>query len=351
MVRGFKDDKGRFHPTESTVGTSSRFHDSSKRMGLDGQGIAKQLLKQAGVFAKNRADQFKKKQKEIKERQLRELTVRRDAEKRIISSFKRARNLQIKDPVALKNQILIDVPEIEDNKENLKFIENILNGFIQREKKKDKAVKKAKTDTEKIRIEEDFERAEGAEEKEVREEIKRVIARQEKKIGKKVEDENKKLKEQKKVSDKNVHELEKEVQGLIKSEDILVEQEQETEKKQEETEKKAIEAEIREKVVTFADEALSQATDERKSTAIKEGLKSDRFVAGEKAQDALDELIKAQKETLKEQDKEEQKKENAEQKREDVESSIEKAILEQKETQFSVEEPTKQEDSFPLEII
>jgi len=240
LVRGFKDEKNKFHPTERKVGTSSRFHDPSWKMGQDGQSITKQLLKQAGVFARNRADQFKKKQEQIKEKNLRELKIRRDAEKRIISSFKRARDLQIRDPVALKNQILIDVPEIEDNRENLRFIEKILNGFIKREKKKDKAVKKAKTDADKIRIEEAFVTAEGFEEKEVRDEIKRVIARQEKELSKKKEKELTKLKEQEKEDKQDIQDLQKEVQGVIRSEDKTVEEEKETERKQKETEKKAI---------------------------------------------------------------------------------------------------------------
>lgn len=344
MAKGFKDKEGRFHPTDRTQPKMpSRFHDGSKQMGVDGLGITKQLLKQTGIFARKRADQFKEKQQEIKDRQIRELKVRRDSEKRIISSFKRARDLQIKDPVALKNQILIDVPEIQDNKENLKFIENILNGFIKREKKKDKAIKKAKSDDDKIRIQENFDRAEGAEEKEVREEIKRVITRQEKEISKKSQKDQEDLKKKKKESDQQLQEAQKEIQGLIKDEVVTVEAENDLKKKREETEKKQLEAEKREKVVTFADEALRDAKDQDKATAIKEGLKADFFVAGENADSALDALIEAQNETIKAEDNADDAREKAEEKRDDVEDLLEKQAV----------EPTFQvdESSFPLEIV
>lgn len=348
MARGFKDDKGNFHPTDRTLPKMpSRFHDGTKKMGVDGVGITKQLLKQTGIFARKRADEFKKKQDQIKERQIRELKLRRDAEKRIVSSFKRARDLQIKDPVALKNQILIDVPEIQDNKENLKFIENILNGFIKREKKKDKAIKKAKSDTEKIAIQEAFDRAEGAEEKEVRDEIKRVITRQEKEISKKAQKEQDDLKKKKKQSDDLLHQAEKDIQDIIKDEVATTEAEKEAKKKKEETERKQIEAEKRETVVTFADEALRQAKDQDKATAIKEGLKSDRFVAGQKADTALDELVKVQKETIEAENKADEKREKAEEKRDDVENLLE--TVEQQPIQ--VEPSLIDESSFPLEIV
>ncbi len=342
MVKGFKDDQGRFRPTDRTQPKISSHHDPTKIMGQDGVSISKQLLVSAGKFAKKRADEFKERQKQIKERNIRELELRRGAEKRIISSFKRARDLQIKDPVALKNQILIDVPEISDNRENLKFIENILNQFLKREKIKDKAIKKAKTDAQRIAIQEAFDRAESAEEKEVRSEIARVISRQEKELSKKKEKELTKLKEQKKESDKDVQELEKDIQDVIKSEVDLQEQETETEKKKEETEKKALEAEKREKVVTFADSVLSQA-EERESSSIREGLKSDRFVAGEKADDALQELAKTQKETIEQQGKEDDVRDDAEQKRKDVEDALQKI----EDTPIEIPPDTP----FPLEIV
>jgi len=334
MARGFKDKEGRFHPTDRTQPKMpSSFHDGSKKMGIDGLAITKQILKQTEIFARKRADQFKTKQKEIKDRQIRELQLRKSAEKRIISSFKRARNLKIKDPVALKNQILIDVPEIEDNRENLKFIENILNGFINREKRKDKEIKKAKTDEQKISIQESFDRAEGEEEKEVRDEIRRVVARQEKEISKKESKEIEKLKKQKKESDEQIQKIEKDAQELIKNEVDVVQAENLRDEKIKETEIKAIEAEKRGKVVTFADSPDVSAE-------IKEGLRTDRFVGGETAVDAL---LKAQEEVFKAQEKVETKTDEAEEKRDDVEDLLDKVGVEQP---FEVDE-----SSFPLEII
>jgi len=338
MARGFKDKEGRFHPTDRTQPKMpSSFHDGSKKMGVDGLAITKQILKQTGVFAKKRADQFKAKHKEIKDRQIRELQLRKSAEKRIISSFKRARDLKIKDPVALKNQILIDVPEIEDNRENLKFIENILNGFIKREKRRDKEIKKAKTDEQKISIQEAFDRAEGEEEKEVRDEVRRVIAREEKQISKKTEKEIEKLKKQKKESDLDIQKLEKETQELIRNEVDVAQAENQRDEKIKESEIKGIEAEKRAKVVTFADSPDVSAE-------IKEALRTDRFVAGETAIDAL---LNAQEEVLKSQEKVEAKTEKAEEKRDDVEDLLEKGATDQA---FKVEESSL-DNSFPLGII
>jgi len=174
LVRGFKDETGKFHPTERTLAktrANPRLHDKTLQVGIEGSQISRTIVKQAKDFARRKTEEGLERILETKERQSRELQLRRDFEKRLISSFKRARRLQIKDPVLLKNQILIDVPEIKDNSENLRFIENILNDFIKREKQKDKAIKKAKTDVEKDRIEESFDQAEVLEEADVKRQL------------------------------------------------------------------------------------------------------------------------------------------------------------------------------------
>ncbi|MCP6727225.1 MAG: hypothetical protein KJI69_04315 [Patescibacteria group bacterium] len=218
MVRGFKDETGKFHPTERTLGrtrANPRLHDKTLQVGIQGSQIAMTIAKQAKDFAKRKTNEQIVRIQTTKERQARELQLRRDFEKRLISSFKRSRSLQIKDPVLLKNQILIDVPEIKDNSENLRFIENILNDFLKREKRKEKAIKKAKTPEEKDRIEAQFDRAELLEEADV----KKQLGKSESQLKKKQQEELADLKSEKQAFKKKEEFIKEEaIQDFVEEE-------------------------------------------------------------------------------------------------------------------------------------
>jgi len=326
LVKGFKDETGKFRPTDRKISVShasSKIHDASQVMGQNGLSITKQLLKQAGSFAKKRGRQFEQKRQEIQEKQARELKIRKESEKAIISSFKRARDLQIKDPVALKNQILIDVPAIEDKPENLRFVEKIINGFIKREKKKDKLVKKAKTPEDAQRIEDAFEKAEEFQEKQVAGELKRIIAREEGEIKKLSNKELQKLKEKDKESKKDIERLEKENEQLKRIETDLQEKEERTEKLKQKTEDARREKVDKEKVFTFAD------TPEAKSSA-----KEDK-------EEAFDDFLKSQQDTIKQQREEESVKEDAEIQRDVSETLTEKLD----------KNPFEEDSGFPTGIV
>lgn len=256
MVRGFTDEKGKFRPTDRKISSSSRVSDKTLQVGIDGSQIAQTIGKQTKEFAKRKTLEQLEKIKTTKERQARELALRRDFEKRLISSFKRARQLQIKDPVLLKNQILIDVPEIKDNSENLKFIENILNGFIKREKQKDKAVKKAKTQAEKDLIEAQFERAESLEEADVKNQLKKAEGLLKREQQQKL----KELEKEKKLKDDAVFETEKATQEFLKEEIEATEAEEEAEKKRIEAQESA--DELAEKAKKVKDEEELRTTTE-----------------------------------------------------------------------------------------
>jgi len=322
LATGFTKD-GKFRPTDRKIGTSTRVTDKSLQVGIDGSQIAKNIAKQTKEFAKRKALEQIEKLADTKERQGRELALRRDFEKRLISSFKRARALQIKDPVLLKNQILIDVPEIKDNKENLKFIENILNGFIKREKEKDKAVKKAKTQDEKDLIEERFDKAEAREEADVQ----KLITKDESKLKKKQQEELEKLKAEKKAFKETKTEIEtKAIDKFKKGEGEARKAEEAREEKQKEEQdladeiakdKERQEKEAREPTVTFAD---LEEREQEEAEQQKENEKS------------MDELLKVQNETLDAIKNEEEEKEDAEEAREVVET-----LLGELETPFPTE--------------
>ncbi len=313
MVHGFKDDKGNFRPTDRKIGTSTRVTDKSLQVGIDGSQIAQTIAKQTKDFAKRKALEQIEKLKTTKERQARELALRRDFEKRLISSFKRARQLQIKDPVLLKNQILIDVPEIKDNSENLKFIENILNGFIKREKQKDKAIKKVKTQEEKDLIEERFDKAELAEEADV----KKQITKDESKLKKKQQEELEKLKAEKKAFKETKEEIETKAIDKFKEKEKVAKRTEEIREEIQKDEqdladkiardKERQEKEAKEPTVTFADLEKREQQEEKQQ---KENEKS------------MDELLKVQTETLDAIKKEEVEKEEAEEARDVAETLL-----------------------------
>ncbi len=265
MVLGFKDKGKKFHPTGqrklATTRANPKLHDNSLQVGIQGSQIAKTIAKQAKDFARKKTEEQLEKILDTKERQERELQVRRDFEKRLVSSFKRARDLQIKDPVLLKNQILIDVPEIKDTKENIKFIEKILNGFIKREKSRDKAIKNAKTQEDRDRIQAQFDVAEGKEEADV----KKSLSRDAEKLKKKNQEELERLR----IKDKAQNENQKEVGK--KAVDVFKKEEEEKEK----TEKEALLAkeEADAEIVTFADLEKTSKDESKIASAFKDLLK------------------------------------------------------------------------------
>jgi len=306
LVRGFKDETGKFHPTERTgTRANPRLHDKTLQVGIQGSQIAKTIAKQAKQFAVKRTLEAVERIADTKDRQSRELEIRRDFEKRLISSFKRARKLQIKNPVLLKNQIFIDVPELKDTPENIRFVENILNDFLKREKAKDKAIKKAKTDEQKIAIEEGFVEAEKLEEADV----KKQLDKGKTELKKKQQEELDKLRAKNKAKEKTEEEIgEKAVKDFQKKEDALKKAEDEAEKIRKEEQKKADDlAKQKEPVVTFVDiEEFEQ--EQEKSEKQKEK--------------SMEEFAKIQQDTLEAQEKVEDLTEDAEEAREVAETLV-----------------------------
>ena len=295
MARGFKDSDGKFRPFgigSRSSRSNPKLHDNSLQVGVDGSQIAKLIGKQAKDFANKKTEEALQRISDTKERQARELQIRRDFEKRLISSFKRSRLLQIKDPVLLKNQILIDVPEVKDTKENIKFIENILNGFIKREKQKDKAIKKAKTQEEKDRIEAQFDQAELLEEKDVQKQLSKgddkLKKKQAEKLAKLEAKDKGRVQNEKEIADKAVAEFKKKDEQLDKDEKAS----------------KLAKEEADKAVVTFAD--------------LEKTSKDDKKIT-----DSFKDLLNIQKDAIKKQDVVETKTEEVEEAREVAETFVE----------------------------
>lgn len=336
MARGFKDESGKFHPTERKIAQTAnpRLHDNSLQVGIQGSQISSFLKKQAKDFAKRKTKQAEERILGAKDRHNRELEIRRDYEKRLISSFKRARKLQIKNPVLLKNQIFIDVPELKDTPENVRFVEKILNDFIKREKSKDKAIKKAKTDEQKIAIEDAFSDAEKLEE----DDVKKQLAKGETRLKKKQQEELDRLKSKEKAKQKTAEEIgEKAVKDFQEKESKLKKAEEEKEKilkeeheKADEIAKQKKEEEVRkakekEPVVTFAD-LEKQVKEEEK--------------AEKEQEESMSEFAEIQKETL-------EKQEEVEDLTEDAEDARDVA-----EFQTSIDDDDEvSTDGFPKEIV
>jgi len=278
LVRGFKDETGKFHPTERTLAktrANPRLHDKTLQVGIQGSQIAMTIAKQAKDFAKRKTEEGLVRILETKERQARELQLRRDFEKRLISSFKRARRLQIKDPVLLKNQILIDVPEIKDSDENLRFIERILNDFIKREKTKDKLINKSKSEEEKDRIETAFDQAELLEEADVKKQLKKADGLLKDKQNEKL----KELEKETKLTEKKKKDIAQEaIKDFVEKEEVADQKEKQADLEQEQTDKKADDlSKLKEKdereiktTKAFVDfiEAQSEAIDARNEESI-----------------------------------------------------------------------------------
>ncbi len=338
MARGFKDETGKFHPTERRIAHSSanpRLHDNSLQVGIQGSQITSFLKKQAKDFAKKKTLQAIERIEGAKDRQARELEIRRDFEKRLISSFKRARKLQIKNPVLLKNQIFIDVPELKDSPENIKFVEKILNDFIKREKTKDKAINNAKSDEQKIAIEDAFSSAEKLEE----DDVKKQLARGETRLKKKQQDELDRLKAKEKRKQKTEEEIgEKAVKDFQDKEAKLSKAEEEKEKILKEEQKKADEiakqkkeeevkkAKEKEPVVTFADLETQEEANQK---------------AEKEKDESMEEFLEIQKETLDAQEDVEDLTEDAEKAREVAEFR----------TSINDDEDEVSTDGFPKEIV
>lgn len=340
MARGFKDESGKFHPTDRTIaGTRAnpRLHDKTLQVGIQGSQIAKLIKKQASEFAIKRTKEAIERIEGAKDRQSRELEIRRDFEKRLVSSFKRARKLQIKNPVLLKNQIFIDVPELKDTPENVRFVEKILNDFIKREKSKDKAIKKAKTDDQKIAIEEAFNSAEKLEE----EDVKKILAKGETKLKKKQQEELDRLKSKEKAKQKSEEEIgDKAVKDFQKKEKETKKKEDEVAKKEAEEQKKVDEIKkAKEPVVTFADLEQQQKEEEK---------------AEKEQQESMDELLEIQNETLEAQDELEESQDSTEKQRliaESIPTMVQESDLEESIESLKESSIENSDVGFPQEII
>ena len=128
MGKGFKDRDGKFHPISNYVRQSSSGHRDNQRM-IRGANTAQILGKAISDFAEKRRENFAR-QKEIQRDMFqKELEHRRRFEKGIINSYLLARKQHITDPQQLKKFIYSKNPDLEDDKDTLRFVQSIVNDF------------------------------------------------------------------------------------------------------------------------------------------------------------------------------------------------------------------------------
>jgi len=127
MGSGYKDEKGKFHPIGNYVRQSSSGH-RDQRM-IRGASTAQIFGRAISDFAQKRKENFAR-QKEIQRKEFQEeLDHRRRFQKGIINSYLLARKQHVTDPQQLKKFIYSKNPDLEDDKDTLRFVQSIVNDF------------------------------------------------------------------------------------------------------------------------------------------------------------------------------------------------------------------------------
>lgn len=287
MVKGFKDEQGRFHPIGDSRQNSFRPKSINYIKYKNGSSVSKQILKQATDFAQKKALQFKKWEAEQEVKKLEQLEKRKRLQSRIILSFKKNRALGITKPKPLKNAILVDIPELSDNKEDINFIQEIVNEFLKRERDVSKEIEKVeKKDPELARqLKQQFEKAEDRFENEFKTDVSKA---------RKITDDRteKELREAKKL----VADLEAIEQGKKKAEDVfdeeqnvlqkLVERLEKTQKSKDEEESEKVRKKVREQSKKVEEAQKDVETKEEKEERIKRDIEA--FEQQIKAEEKID---------------------------------------------------------------
>jgi len=159
---GFKDEKKKFHPI--TVSKQARQVRSAHlgrdlRVGQDGTQLTKLLSIQVKDFAKSRAIQFKNLRAEQIRKRDADLVRKRKFKGQILRLFRDARIQFITKPKELKDFIFSGIPDLKDDKENLRFVTQIIQEFLDREKEFKKKIRDKPEEERKI-LEKEFKDAE-----------------------------------------------------------------------------------------------------------------------------------------------------------------------------------------------
>lgn len=132
MVKGFKDSDGKFHPIGNYVKQSSA-RMSHDRM-LRGSDTAQILGRAVADFARKRKENYEIQKKRQSEMFHQELELRRKFSPEIVRAYRQAKKMQITDPQKLKKYIYSKVPELRDDKDTLRFVQSIVNEYIEQER-------------------------------------------------------------------------------------------------------------------------------------------------------------------------------------------------------------------------
>ena len=143
MGKGFKDEKGKFHPIGNYV--SHTTHSGNSTRMIRGADTAQIFKKAINDYATKRKENFAR-QKEMQRTEFQnELEQRRLYATKIKRSYRKAKEQHITNPQALKKFIFSAIPDLSDDKDTLRFVQSIVNEYIEQEKhfKQSTAGKKA----------------------------------------------------------------------------------------------------------------------------------------------------------------------------------------------------------------
>lgn len=148
MVQGFIRDK-KFHPISTSKGKRlSRTAQLGRdlRVGQDGDTIAKLLNARVRQFASDRAHLYGRIQEEQRDKNvhLRDLNTR--LRPKIIRQFRLARDQNILKPKELESFLLAKIPELGSDRQSIKFVTNVIQEFLNREKDFEKRIKDKPSD-------------------------------------------------------------------------------------------------------------------------------------------------------------------------------------------------------------
>ncbi len=264
MVKGFKDDSGKFHP----IGQRGVSKNSRKSRVRYSNGASLLLDQSIRDFARNRKEAYKTYKANQEEKFNRELEMRRRFQGKLIVAFRQARAQNVKQGRDLEKFIRQQIPDLPKEKGIEKFVQNVLRDFVKQEARLEKE-KKGKSEVDKKALQDAFDdsltRSKATFEK-IQSEQDIEFAKEQKKQADKNQKNIQKLEKEAKQADDARKQLEKDVKEA---------QEKQTKEATEKAEQSAKKVDKEEKdEATFANEVAQELKED------KQELKTEDFSFG-----------------------------------------------------------------------
>ncbi len=189
MVQGFIRDK-KFHPISANKGkrlSRTALLGRDLRVGQDGDTIAKLLNARVKQFASDRAHLYGRIQEEQRDKNIQRRDLNTRLRPKILKQFRLARAQNIVKPRDLEDFLLAKIPELKSDRQSIKFVTNVIQEFLDREKDFEKKIKD-KPAGEQAELREAFKSAETDTEDSIKKELKNTDKQFNKNQDKKVKD-------------------------------------------------------------------------------------------------------------------------------------------------------------------